>query len=428
MIKRYSRPEISSIWNEESKFAAWLKVETAALQARAEAEQIPPSAFETVKRDAKFSVQRIEELEAELHHDVIAFINNVGEHIGESARYFHQGLTSSDVLDTALALQIKASSKILSTGIEKLLNALADKAREHKNTVMAGRTHGVHAEPTTFGLKLAGFYAEIQRGRERFRRAAEDVEYGKLSGAVGTYSLLSPDIESRVMEILELRPDPVSTQIVQRDRHAYYLATIAVIGGTLERLALEIRHLARTEVGEALEPFAKKQRGSSAMPHKKNPIICERICGMARLLRANAMVAMENQALWHERDISHSSVERIILPDSVILLDYILDKIRYIVEGISVFPQKMQENLELTDGLIHSQQVLNALLDKGLDRDRAYLQVQRCAMKARDQRRPFKEELKADNEIRNILSETEIDNAMQADLKHIDDVFNRLGL
>ena len=428
MIERYSRPEISSIWSDESRFEFWLKVEIAVLQARAEAGDIPFSVYESVKNEARFSVERINELEAELHHDVIAFITNVGEHIGENSRYFHQGMTSSDALDTALALQLKRSSAVLKKGIEKLLNALAEKAREHKHTPIAGRTHGVHAEPTTFGLKLAGFYAELERGLNRFKNAAREVECGKLSGSVGTYSLLGPEIERRVMEILELSPDPISNQIVQRDRHANYLNVIAVIGGTLERLALEIRHLARTEVGEVLEPFGKKQRGSSAMPHKKNPVICERICGMARLLRAYAMSAMENQALWHERDISHSSVERVILPDSAALLDYMLDKACAVIEGMSVFPERMKENMNLTGGLIHSQSVLNALLEKGLDRDRAYTLVQRCAMQSRSEDKPFKDVLLEDDEMRGFLNDAEIENALKTDLKYIDAVFQRLGI
>ena len=428
MIKRYSRGEISSVWSEENRFRNWLKVEMAVIQARSEEGVVSYNAFEEIQGKASFSVKRINELEAELHHDVIAFTTNVGEHIGDNSRYFHQGLTSSDVLDTALALQLIEASRIIAEGLKKLKIILAEEAIHYKYSPIPGRTHGVHAEPMTFGLKLAGFYAELTRDIERFKTAVRGVEYGKISGAVGTYPYLSPQIEARVMEILGLKPDPISTQIVQRDRHAYYLATIAVIGGTLERLALEIRHLSRTEVGELLEPFGIKQRGSSAMPHKKNPIICERICGLARILRANALAGMENQALWHERDISHSSVERIILPDSTILLDYILDRMCYVVSEMAVFPDKMSDNLNITNGLIHSQAVLNALLDKGIDRDTAYKLVQKCAMEARNQGISLSQKLKSNEIICNILSMQEIEACFQVKLGSVEEVFKRLGL
>ena len=428
MIKRYSRGIITSIWSDENRFRNWLKVEMAVLQARAEAGEIPYNDFSDIQEKAAFSVKRIQELEADMHHDVVAFITDVGEHIGEGSKYFHQGLTSSDVLDTALALQLMEASNIIIEGLKNLRGILAYKAREYKHTPIAGRTHGVHAEITTFGLKLAGFYAEFSRGKERFETAAREVEYGKISGAVGTYSYLDPQIESRVMVILGLKPDPISTQIVQRDRHAAYLSAVALLGGTLERLALEIRHLARTEVGELLEPFASKQRGSSAMPHKKNPIICERICGLSRILRANALAAMENQALWHERDISHSSVERVIFPDSTILLDYMLERISHVIDGMSVFPDKMMRNIEITQGLIYSQKVLNALLDKGCERDEAYQWVQKCAMKARNEQMLFKEALKSDETISNILSHQEIEYCFRPELNHVDTIFERLGI
>jgi len=403
-------------------------VEMAVIQARSEEGVVSYNAFEEIQEKVSFSVKRINELEAELHHDVIAFITNVGEHIGDNSRYFHQGLTSSDVLDTALALQLREASRIIAEGLKKLKVILAEGAIHYKYSPIPGRTHGVHAEPMTFGLKLAAFYAEMTRNIERFKTAVRGVEYGKISGAVGTYPYLSPQIEARVMEILGLKPDPISTQIVQRDRHAYYLATIAVIGGTLERLALEIRHLSRTEVGELLEPFGIKQRGSSAMPHKKNPIICERICGLARILRANALAGMENQALWHERDISHSSVERIILPDSTILLDYILDRMCYVVSEMVVFPDKMSDNLNITNGLIYSQAVLNALLDKGIDRDTAYKLVQKCAMEARNQGISLSQKLKSNEIICNILSMQEIEACFQVNLGSVEEVFKRLGL
>ena len=428
MIQRYSLPEISSVWSEENKFANWLKVEIAVLRARAETGEIPSPVPDEVERTAAFTIERIDELEKEFHHDVVAFITNVGENIGENARYFHQGLTSSDVLDTALALQLKQSSEILLHSIDRLLEPLAKQARKYKNALIAGRTHGVHAEPTTFGLKLAGFHAELKRGKERLEYAANQVRVGKISGAVGTYPLLGPEIEVRVMKLLGLEPDPVSNQIVQRDRHAFYMSTLAVIGGTLERIALEIRHLSRTEVGEVLEPFGKKQRGSSAMPHKKNPITCERICGLARILRANAMAAMENQALWHERDISHSSVERIILPDSAILLDYMLDRTKFVVEGMSVHTEAMWHNLGITGGLIFSQRALNILLDKGFSREKAYLIVQRCAQEARKKSIPLSQAIEEDVEAGEMLSTSEIEEAFEADLPHVDTIFERLDL
>lgn len=428
MIPRYTRPEIGSIWTEENKFQTWLAVETAVLQAREEAGFIPAGVSSAVREKADFSVQRISELEADLQHDVIAFITNIGEHIGENSQYFHQGLTSSDVVDTALAVQIQQASNILTKGLHSLKKILADKARQYKHTPCIGRTHGVHAEGTTFGLKLAGFYSELLREIARFDTAVEDIRFGKLSGAVGTYSLLPPSIEARVMEILGLKADLISTQIVQRDRHAYYLGTIAVIGGTIERMALEIRHLSRTEVKETEEPFGKKQRGSSAMPHKKNPIVCENICGLARVLRANAQAAMENQALWHERDISHSSVERIIFPDSTILLDYIIYRISKVLDGIQVYPENMERNLQITGGAIFSQNVLNALLDAGFGRDDAYILVQKCAMQARSEGKHFREVLKSDIEIGKTLSPEIVDGCFEVKLRHIDEIFARLGL
>ena len=428
MIKRYTRPEIGNIWTEENRYRNWLKVEIAVLQARAESGDIPAVVPDEVRRDADFSVERIEAIEAETRHDVIAFITNIGEHIGKNSQYFHQGLTSSDVVDTALALQIQEASKILLSGIEKLINILADQAKKYKDTPIAGRTHGVHAEPTTFGLKLAGFYAELSRDFDRFKAAVEDIRFGQISGAVGTYSLLDPSIENRVMELLGLKPDPISTQIVQRDRHAYYMTTLAVIAGTIERIALEIRHLSRTEMTEALEPFGKKQRGSSAMPHKKNPIVSENLCGCARILRANSMAALENQALWHERDISHSSVERIILPDSTILLDYMLDRTAFVIQGMTVFPDNMMKNLQITGGLIYSQSVLNMILDKGFDRDTAYRMVQKCAMKSRDEGIPFEEVLKNDKDIMEIASAKEIKKCFTKAVEYVDTVFKRLGL
>ena len=428
MIQRYTREEISKVWSDENKYKTWLMVETAVLQAREEAGLIPAGVTATVREKTGFSVARIDEIEAELHHDVIAFITNIGEYIGDNSQYFHQGLTSSDVLDTALALQIKEASAVINNGLNRFSNILAEKAIQYKETACIGRTHGVHAEPTTFGLKLAGFYAELQRGIERFNRAVEEAGYGKISGAVGTYSLLAPEIESRVMEILGLKPDPISTQIVQRDRHAYYLSAVAIIGGTLERIALEIRHLSRTEVREAEEPFGKKQRGSSAMPHKKNPIICENICGLARILRSNSLAGMENQALWHERDISHSSVERVVFPDSTILLDYMLFRLSKVIDGLTVYPENMQKNLDLTGGTIYSQNILNALLDTGFGRDDAYKLVQNCAMESINSNIYFKKVLIDNEDIRKALTPQKIEDCFKVSLKHVNTVFERLGL
>ena len=428
MIQRYTREEISKVWSDENKYKTWLMVETAVLQAREEAGLIPAGVTATVREKTGFSVARIDEIEAELHHDVIAFITNIGEYIGDNSQYFHQGLTSSDVLDTALALQIKEASAVINNGLNRFSNILAEKAIQYKETACIGRTHGVHAEPTTFGLKLAGFYAELQRGIERFNRAVEEAGYGKISGAVGTYSLLAPEIESRVMEILGLKPDPISTQIVQRDRHAYYLSAVAIIGGTLERIALEIRHLSRTEVREAEEPFGKKQRGSSAMPHKKNPIICENICGLARILRSNSLAGMENQALWHERDISHSSVERVVFPDSTILLDYMLFRLSKVIDGLNVYPENMQKNLDLTGGTIYSQNILNALLDTGFGRDDAYKLVQNCAMESINSNIYFKKVLIDNEDIRKALTPQKIEDCFKVSLKHVNTVFERLGL
>jgi adenylosuccinate lyase len=381
-----------------------------------------------VQEQAAYSVKRINELEAEFQHDMIAFVTNVGEHLGKNACYFHQGLTSYDIIDTALSLQLQDASRLIEEGLRKLQLLLAGKAQQYKYTPIAGRTHGMHAEPTTFGLKLAGFYAELNRDIERFKIAVKGIEVGKISGAVGTYPYLSPHTEARVMTILGLKPDSISSQIVQRDRHAFYLATLAVIGGTLERLALEIRHLARTEIGEVEEPFGKHQRGSSAMPHKKNPVVCERICGLARILRSNALAALENQALWHERDISHSSVERIILPDSTVLLDYMLERSRYVVKEMTVNAEKMTQNLELSQGLIYSQAVLNALLDKGIERDKAYSMVQKWSKKSREQKLSFLDLLKTEEESIILLSPEEIAACFEASPKHIDEVYERLGL
>ncbi|HXG38235.1 MAG TPA: adenylosuccinate lyase, partial [Bacteroidota bacterium] len=355
MIPRYTRPEMGKIWADENKFRIWLEIEILACEAQAKAGIIPVEAVEAIRKKAKFDIRRVEEIEREVKHDVIAFLTNVGEHVGPESRFIHLGMTSSDVLDTALAVQMKQSAELLLAGLEKLKEVLARRAKEFKYTVMVGRTHGVHAEPVTFGLKLALWYAETQRNIERLRSAKETISVGQISGAVGTYAHLDPSVERYVCENLGLKPAPISTQVLQRDRHAEFMNALAVCGSSLEKFATEIRHLQKTEVLEAEEFFSTGQKGSSAMPHKRNPITCERIAGLSRVLRGNALAAMENIALWHERDITHSSVERIVIPDSCILLDYMLAEFTKIVENLVVYPEQMKRNLGLTNGLIFSQ-------------------------------------------------------------------------
>src|SRR5579859_6598844 len=384
------------IWSDENKFRMWLAVETAATETLAEAGLVPREAAEAIRKKGDFDLKRIHAIEAEVKHDVIAFTTAVAEKVGEQARWLHYGLTSNDVVDTAQALQIKAASEIIAAGLARMSEVLKQRAHEFKHTPMIGRTHGIHAEPITFGLKLANWYAEMERNRERFARAAEEMRVGKLSGAVGTFAHLEPEYEEKICERLGLQAAPISSQVIQRDRHANYLAVLAVIASTLDKIAVEVRHLQRTEVREAEEFFSAKQKGSSAMPHKRNPVTCEQISGLARVVRANAQAALENVALWHERDISHSSVERVILPDSTILLDHLQRRVLGLVRGMVVDPARMRENIELTCGALYSQRVLLALVARGLTRDEAYRIVQRLAQQALDTQVPLRQLLERD--------------------------------
>ena len=429
MIPRYSREEMAAIFSEKAKFSRWLEIEILAVEARVRLQEVPVEDLSEIKEKAAFDVARIEEIEATRHHDVVAFVENVRENVGEAGRHIHYGMTSSDVLDTATAVALRDAGDLLLEGVGRLTETVRRKAFEHRTTLMAGRTHGVHAEPTTFGAKLAGWVFELTRDRERLRRARDSVAVGKISGAVGTYSQLDPEVESYICDRLGLGIEDAATQVVARDRHAELLAAIAVTGASLERFAQEIRHLQRTEVREAQEPFAKGQKGSSAMPHKRNPIICERICGLARLLRAYAQTGFENVALWHERDISHSSVERVTLGDACILLDYMLEKMRWVVDGLVVDPARMLENLDASHGLVHSQSVLTALLAKGkLQREEAYALVQRNAMTAWDEGRHLKELLKSDPEVTDQLEPDEIERCFDQEryVRNADTIFDRL--
>jgi adenylosuccinate lyase len=387
------------IWEDENKYRKWLEVELAATRVLEADGIVPSEAARQIRERADFSLARIQEIEDEVRHDVIAFTTAVAEQVGEASRYFHYGLTSSDVVDTAMALQVKEASAILLAGIDRLLEVLARRAHEFKTTVMVGRTHGIHAEPITFGFKLAIWYDEIRRHRERFRDAAEQMRVGKLSGAVGTFAHLSPDVEARVMDLVGLGVSPASSQVVQRDRHAHYIAMLALLGASLEKFAVEVRHLQRTEVREAEEFFSEGQKGSSAMPHKRNPITSEQISGLARVLRGNAKAALENVALWHERDISHSSVERVIFPDSTILVDYMLDRMADMLGSLVVYPERMRENLDLTHGLVYSGQLLLELVETGVPREEAYRWVQRNAMRVWDEGVSFREGVLQDRDI-----------------------------
>jgi len=430
MIERYSLPKMSAIWQEEFKFATMLKIELLALEALAKQKQVPPQAVKRIKKKARFNLQQIKKIEEKTQHDVVAFVTNVAQYIGPDAKYLHAGLTSSDILDTTLGVQLKAASDILIDDLEKLQKVLARKARAYKDMACIGRTHGVHAEPTTFGLKLALWYDETKRNLVRLKLAKEEISVGKMSGAVGTYSNIDPAVEVYICEKLGLKPAKISTQIIQRDIYAVFMDCLAIIGSSLEKFALEIRHLQRTEVLEAEEPFGKGQKGSSAMPHKRNPVICERICGLARLLRGNAMAAMENIALWHERDISHSSVERIIIPDSTICLDYMLNKFIEVISGLRVYPENMLANLVKTHGLIFSQRVLLALMDRDLSRTKAYDLVQRCAMKTWKEGTDFKANLLEDKEVVEYLSRKDLDKIFDLDyyLRNVNKIFRRVGL
>ncbi|MEJ5330788.1 MAG: adenylosuccinate lyase [Desulfobaccales bacterium] len=428
MIPRYSREPMARIWSLENQFASWLKVELAALAALAEHGFVPPEVPGEIEARAKIDVQRILEIERTTHHDVAAFVDQVAAGLGEWGRYFHFGLTSSDILDTALALRLAESVDLLLAGLEDFLAVLKEKAFLYKDTVMVGRTHGVHAEPITFGLKFALWHAEFQRHRERLRQAREVVAVGKLSGAVGTFAHLPPAVEESAMRRLGLRPAPIATQVIQRDRHAQYLTTLALLGAGLERIALEIRHLQRTEVREAEEYFSPGQKGSSAMPHKRNPVLSENLCGLARVLRANALAALENVALWHERDISHSSVERIIIPDSSILADFMLHRLMNLLKNLLVYPQRMRENLEASRGLVFSQSLLLALVNKGLTRDAAYRLVQRAAMLVWEGEENFFDVVHRDPDIRRHLSDAELAELFdyRHHLRHVDVIYRRV--
>ncbi|MDD5197181.1 MAG: adenylosuccinate lyase [Candidatus Omnitrophica bacterium] len=430
MIERYSLPKMSSIWQEEFKFKTMLAIEILALEALAKQRKVPQDAVRRIKQKARFNLVRIKKIEEKTQHDVVAFVANVAQYIGKDAQYLHAGLTSSDILDTTLGVQLKEASGILIDDLNRLLKLLAKKAKVYKDTACIGRTHGVHAEPTTFGLKLALWFTETARNLERLKQAASEVASGKLSGAVGTYSNIEPQVETYVCRKLGLKPADISTQIIQRDVYAQYMAVLAVIGASLEKFATEIRHLQRTEVLEAEEPFGKGQKGSSAMPHKRNPVICERICGLARLLRGNAQAALENVALWHERDISHSSVERIIIPDSTLALDYMLNKFIQVIEGLNVYPEHMMANLIKTRGLIFSQRVLLALMEKGLARPKAYDLVQRSAMRTWKEEIDFKDALLLDAQVLKVLSEKELDKIFDLNyyLRNVNKVFKRVGL
>ncbi|MCL0063259.1 adenylosuccinate lyase [Peptococcaceae bacterium] len=430
MIERYTLPEMKEIWSEENKFRKWLDVEIYACEALCKKGVIPESALKNIKEKANFLVKRILEIEEKVHHDVIAFLTCVAEYVGEDSKYIHLGLTSSDVVDTAQSVRMKEAADQLLKRLAQLYNVLIEKAIKYRNIVMIGRTHGIHAEPMTFGLKMLLWAAETKRNIERMKKAKEVVSVGKISGAVGTYANIDPYVEEFVCRCLGLKPAPISTQVLQRDRHAEYMNTIAVIGCTLEKIATEIRALQRTDIREAEEFFAKGQKGSSAMPHKRNPIISERISGMARILRGNALAAMENVALWHERDISHSSVERVIIPDSTTLLDYMLYKITDVIQNLIVYPENMKKNMKRTNGLIFSQRVLLALVDKGLTRERAYELVQRNAMECWQTGRDFKELLKSDKDVMDYLTTDELEELFDYSyyLRHIDEIYSRFGL
>ena len=428
MIPRYTLPEMGALWSEETRFQKWLDVEIAVCEVHAEMGTIPSEALEQIKSRAKFSVARINEIEKTTDHDVIAFTTNLAESIGEAARFVHYGLTSSDVVDTANALLLREACDILLEKIDALLRVLKRRAFEFKNTPQVGRTHGIHAEPTSLGLTFALWYDETRRNRERLTKALEAVAVGKISGAVGAFAHLDPQVEEKVCARLGLKPAPVSTQIVQRDGYAEYLCTLAIVASSLDKFALQIRHWQRTEVREAQEKFKQGQKGSSAMPHKRNPILSERICGMARVVRANSIVGLENIALWHERDISHSSAERIVLPDSSIATDYMLHKMASLVDGLVVYPERMLENLKATRGLVFSGQLLLALTQAGVARETAYEWVQRNAMKAWDEGSDFHSLVSADKEIRAHLSEEEIARVFSLDtyLRNVDAVFARV--
>ena len=428
MIPRYTNPEMGKIWKEQSKFDYWLKVEKAVSKAQAELGIIPKKASRDILELAQFDTDKIDEIEEKTHHDVVAFLTNVSSYIGENSKYLHYGLTSSDVVDTALSLQMLDAVAIIVRKVKNLTLVLKKQAVKYKDVVMVGRTHGIHAEPITLGFKFAVWVFEMQRNLERLQQARENIAYGKISGAVGTYANTIPQVEEKVCKTLELKPSPASTQILQRDRHAQMISAIAICGATLEKIALEVRGLQKTDIKEIEEPFAKGQKGSSAMPHKRNPILCERICGLARILRSNLIVSLENIALWHERDISHSSAERVIIPDSFILLDYILDKTIFVVENLNVHQENMMRNLMKYGGIIFSQRVLLELIGKGMIREDAYAVVQDAALKAWDEEGSFKENLLKEKNILKYFTKDEIEGFFDVKyhLKHIDEIIERV--
>jgi len=430
MIDRYSLPKMREIWSEDHKFRTWLEVELAACEAWAKLGEIPQASLKKIKSKANFSIKRINEIEKTVDHDVIAFLTSVAENVGPDSRFIHMGMTSSDVVDTSLSLIMRDAANIIIQDIDDFIKILTKMAKAHKGTIMMGRSHGVHAEPITLGLKFALWMEEMKRNKERMARAREIISVGQISGAVGTYSNIDPKVEEIACQKLKLTPATISNQVIQRDRHAEFMASLAIVAATLEKIALEIRGLQKTELGEVEEPFKKGQKGSSAMPHKKNPITCERVCGLARLVRANAIVAFENIALWHERDISHSGAERVCIPDSTILVDYMLQKMSYVIDNLVVHPEKMLENIERSQGLTFSQRLLLILTDKEMTREQAYQIVQNNAMKARAQGKHLKGIVLADKEARKYLSEREIGKIFDINyyLRNIATIFNRLGL
>ncbi|HAS28512.1 MAG TPA: adenylosuccinate lyase, partial [Dehalococcoidia bacterium] len=429
MIERYSRPQMKKVWSDENKFTKWLDVEIAVCESWSELGRIPRNAVPKIKM-ARLNMKRMEEILLETHHDMTAFIGSISESLGPEARFIHLGMTSSDVMDTALSLQLVEASNILNEDIKALLSVLVEKAIKYKYTVMIGRTHGIHAEPTSFGLKLALWIEEMQRNRQRLVEATKMIAVGKISGAVGTYATLTPEVEEKACAKLILSPASISNQVLQRDRHAQYVTTLAIIAGSLEKFATEIRGLQKTDTREVEEPFSEGQTGSSAMPHKRNPELCERICGLSRLIRGYSVTAMENIALWHERDISHSSTERVIMPDACLTLDYMLSVFTNIMDGLMVYPDAMEANMNKTKGLIYSQRVMLALIDKGLSRQEAYKMVQRNAMKSWKGSKDFLKLLKADKDVLAVMTSEELESIFDYMyyLRYVDEIFKRLGL
>jgi adenylosuccinate lyase len=430
MIDRYSRNEIARIWDLENKFRIWLDIELAVCEIYAEKGMIPKEDLAVIKEKAAFDVDRILEIESQVHHDVIAFLTSVNEHVGPAGRHIHYGLTSSDVGDTAMCIQLRMAGEILIKDIDLLIEALREKALQYRDTPCMGRSHGVHAEPTTFGVKMALYFEEFRRNRQRLERAIDNISFGKLSGAVGTFSNINPDIEDEVCRRIGLKPDPISTQVIQRDRHAEFMAALAITAGSLDQLATEIRHLQRTEVREAEEPFQTGQKGSSAMPHKRNPVLSERVSGLSRVIKANMNVALDNMTLWHERDISHSSAERVIFPDSTIALDYLLDRMTFIIRNLHVYPENMMDNINRTGGLFYSQSLLLKLIEKGLTREDSYRIVQDAAMRVWKKEGSLRELMEKDPQAAPRITKEEMDSifALQRYLKNIGAIYKKLGI